>query len=148
MIYRIQHLIYASLLCILMSACAKNNQSCINKLDGEWEETSTDISINGIPTNFNKPEVITYVFNPYKYKDSDMGTATIKKVLGTSSITENIEYQITKDCTEFWWSTTDSTDNDDIRATILQLTGSSFEFEYSEQIGQDVYNYQITLTKQ
>jgi len=133
---------------MMFSACTKNNQSCINKLDGEWEEFSTDVYINGTLDPLGKPGTLSYIFNPYKDKNNEVGTATLKTVLGTSSITQNIDYQISKDCTEFWWSTTDTTDTDDVRANINQLTNNTFQFEYDEQQGLDLYRYIITLNKQ
>lgn len=134
----------------VMVACNKD-QACINKLDGSWEATGGTFWINGV----EQPEdtsassaVTTYEFTKFKMKDAEEGDLVIKTVDGSNTTTTNATFNVSDDCTKFWWSTNDTTATDDMTGNISELTSKNFTCDFSMTVGSDTWKWEVELEKQ
>lgn len=146
--------LFAAITTFAFTACNKD-QTCINKLDGEWKVTGGTTWKNGdeqIDTTSGGDTVtVTYNFASYKIKDAEQGIVSIKTTTPNTTPTPiSLQYSITEDCSKLWQGVVGL---GGITADVVSLSGKTFVFEYQDTLlngtgTNDVWKYQIELTKQ
>ena len=122
--------------CAALFACNKD-QSCINKMEGNWVNLDTEMWINDVAVAdsiANNGTISIYNFSPYKVKDATQGQLilTTIPVSGTATV-DTFDYSIHEHCTKFTWGST--------TADILSIDAQTLTFEWL----QDSLKTRVTL---
>lgn len=130
------------------------NQTCVDKLKGDWLVSSSQSYKNGVkqPANNNNSgsstSISTYTFNRYLTSDPyAVGVLSIYTEITNpnTTYTSNQQYQIRDNCSTFWIN--DNSTSNGIEYIITKLTASELVLEGGYDLNGERWINQTTLIR-